>query len=91
MIGKAMSFWRKLEERFWTGPVLKDYPIAEGRYGVGSRRVSVVLAGKDGRSQLFIRVGYKAFLSASVSFIDLDRESVLRLKAAVDDALSAMP
>ena len=86
-----MSLWKRLEQALWTGPVAKDYGVvAEGQYGAAKRTVSALLAHLDNKDRFVIKASYKAFFSASVQYVDLDRESALRLKAALDDALSVM-
>ena len=86
-----MSLWKRVEQALWTGNILRDYgPLSEGSYGASKRTVSAMLAHKNGRDRLVIKASYKAFLAASVQYVDLDRESVLKLKAAVDDALLQM-
>lgn len=86
-----MSLWKRVEQALWTGPITRDYgPVSEGRYGATKRTVSALLAQRDGKDRLIIKASYKAFFAASVQYVDLDRESVLKLKAAVDDALQQM-
>jgi hypothetical protein len=86
-----VSLWRRLEERFWTGPILRDYgTLADGRWGGGTRKVSALLAGKNGETRFFVRIAHKAFLSASLGFVELDRDAALKLKAALDDAVGRM-
>jgi len=86
-----MGLWKRIEEKLWTGKVIKDYgPIMEDRQGIARRKVSVILAeGKKGR-RLFIRTSAHAWVSASVQFLDLDREAALKLRVALDDALTQM-
>ena len=86
-----MGWWRRVEETLWTGKVVKDYgPILEDQQGISHRRVSVLLAdGKQGR-RLFIRTSANAWIAASVSFLDLDRDAALKLRSALDDALTQM-
>jgi len=86
-----MGLWRKIEERLWTGPVVKDYGVvSESRWGPGTRRISALLSLKSGERRFFIRTLHLAVLSANVSFLELDRESALKLKLALDDALGQM-
>ncbi len=86
-----MSIWKRIEQALWTGPVLKDYgAISNGRYGAAKRTISAVLARRNERDRFIIKASYKAFLSASVQYIDLDREAALKLKAALEDALTQM-
>jgi hypothetical protein len=86
-----MGLWKRIEERFFTGPVLRDYgPITEGRYGAARRKVSAMLTSRNSEPRFVIRTSYKAFLSASVQFLELDREAALKLKAALEDALGRM-
>jgi hypothetical protein len=86
-----MGLWKKIEEKLWTGQVLKDYGIvSERRIGAATRKISVLLASKDGQRHFFIRVVHRTFLSANLSFVDLDREAALKLKMALDDALGQL-
>lgn len=86
-----MGLWKRIEQALWTGKVLKEYgPLSEGRYGGAKRTVSALLAHRDERDRFVIKASYKAFLSASVQYVDLDREAALKLKAALDDALTQM-
>ena len=86
-----MGFWKRIEETLWTGNVVKDYGlIMEDQQGIARRKVSVILAdGKKGR-RLFIRTSAHAWVSASVQFLDFDREAALKLRVALDDALTQM-
>jgi hypothetical protein len=86
-----MGWWRRVEETLWTGKTVKDYgPILEDQQGIVHRKVSLILAeGKHGR-RLYIRTSANAWISASVSFLDLDRQAALKLRSALDDALSQM-
>ena len=86
-----MSFWKKIEERLWTGQVLKDYGIVSvSRFGPGTRKISALLTSKGGQNRFFIRVVHLAVLSANLSFVDLDREAAINLKMALDDALQQL-
>jgi len=86
-----MGFWKKVEEKLWTGPVLKDYGLlSEGKVGPGTRKISALLSSKDGQSRFFIRVLHHAFFSVNLSFVDLDREAALKLRMALEDALGKM-
>jgi hypothetical protein len=86
-----MGIWKRIEETLWTGRTVKDYgSIMEDQQGIARRKVSVILAdGKKGR-RLFIRTSAHAWVSASVQFLDLDREAALKLRTALDDALTQM-
>jgi len=86
-----MGLWRRIEEKIWTGKVLKEYgPIVEDQQGIARRKVTVLLAeGKRGR-RLYIRTSAHAWVSASVQFLDFDRDAALKLKVALDDALTQM-
>ena len=86
-----MGLWRRIEEKIWTGKVLKEYgPIVEDQQGIARRKVTVLLAeGKRGR-RLYIRTSAHAWVPASVQFLDFDRDAALKLKVALDDALTQM-
>jgi hypothetical protein len=86
-----MGWWRRVEEALWTGKVVKDYgPILEDQQGIARRRVSLILADSKRGRRLFIRTSAHAWVSASVSFLDLDREAALKLRSVLDDALAQM-
>jgi hypothetical protein len=86
-----VGIWKRIEQAFWTGQVLKEYgPVSEGRYGAAKRTVSALLAHREEQDRFVIKASYKAFFSASVQYVDLDRESAVKLKAALDDALQQM-
>ena len=85
-----MGLWKRIEQKLWTGPVLAEYPVSEGQYGIGKRRVSLLHARRGDTDKVVIRVSYKAFLGASVQFVDLDRDSAGRLHAALGEALGRM-
>lgn len=85
-----MGIWNRIEQRLWTGDVVKDYgTISEAESGPGNRKVSVVLAGK-GAPRIFVRVSYRSWFAGSVAFIELDRDTAIKLRAAIDDALPQM-
>jgi predicted HAD superfamily phosphohydrolase len=87
-----MGLWKRVEERLFTGQVLQDYGlISDTKAGVASRKVKVLLTTRDNATRFVIRTSYKAFLSASVQFLELDREAVVKLRTALDDALARMP
>jgi hypothetical protein len=89
--GRQMGWWRRVEETLWTGKVIKDYGvILQDRQGIVNRKMSVILAeGNGGRGRrLYIRTSAHAWLSASVSFLDFDRDAALKLRTALDDALT---
>ena len=86
-----MGLWKRIEQALWTGKILKEYgPVSEGRHGGAKRTVSALLAHRDEHDRFVIKSSYKAFLSASVQYVDLDREAAQKLKAALDDALAQM-
>jgi hypothetical protein len=75
----------RIEQRLWTGAVVRDYgPISEGRLGIPTRRVSVLLTEKRGTQRLYIRQPWRAPLG-------LDREAAEKLLEALEDALPQMP
>jgi hypothetical protein len=80
-----MGLWSRIEQKLWTGPVVRDYgPISEGRLGIPTRRVSILLTEKGGTPRLFIRQPWRAPLG-------LDREAAEKLLEALEDALPQMP
>jgi hypothetical protein len=80
-----MGLWSRIEQRLWTGPVVRDYgPISEGKLGIPTRRVSVLLTEKGGKHRLFIRQPWRVPLG-------LDREAAERLLEALEDALPQIP
>ncbi|MCI0721587.1 MAG: hypothetical protein L0338_21830 [Acidobacteria bacterium] len=86
-----MGLWKRVEQVLWTGTVMRDYgPLSEGRHDRTNRTVSALHThGRDG-DRFVIKTSYKAFLAVSVQYLDLDRESAVKLKAALDDALTRM-
>jgi hypothetical protein len=86
-----VGFRNRVEQKLWTGEVLKDYgPISERKYRFSTCRVSVVLAQKNGANRLWIRESRRGPLAASVRFLELDSDAVMRLGAALEDALPQM-
>ena len=86
-----MGLWKRIEEKIWTGKVLRDYgPLDEGLYGGAKRKVSAMLTERSDGHRFMIRSSYTFFLSASVSFVELDREAATKLKVALDAALHEM-
>jgi hypothetical protein len=82
--------WSRIEQKLWTGPVVMDYGvISEGKIGRQHRKLSVILAGKEGRT-LFLRASYKTLGAAGVEFIEMDRETATRLQWVLQDALRRM-
>ena len=86
-----MGLWGRIERTFWTGEVVKDYGvISDVRLSHAvRRRISVILAGKAG-SRVVIRVVYRRWFSATVQFVELDRDAVSKLRDTLDDALGRM-
>ena len=69
-----MGLWKRVEQAFWTGDILKEYgPVSDGRYGATKRTVSALLSHRDGRDRLVIKASYKAFFAASVQYVDLEQ------------------
>lgn len=85
-----MSIWNRIERALWTGDPVADYGLISDTSVRGTRRkVSVMLAGKQSR-RVIIRVSYRRWFAGSLDFLDLDRESVTLLHAALEDALTRM-
>ena len=85
-----MGLWNRIQRALWTGEVVKDYgAISDGSMGRQHRTLSVLLAGKHGKT-LFIRTSYRTWGAASVQFLELDRETVEKLDAVLHDALERM-
>ena len=86
-----MNLWKRIEQRLWTGTILTEYgTLADGRYGSAKRTISALLARRHDQDRFILKASYRAFLSASVQYIDLDRDAALKLKVALDDALTRM-
>jgi len=86
-----MGLWKRIEEKLWTGKVIREFgPVADGRYGSVRRTVSTMLTERSGGRRFIIRSAYKAFFSASVQFVELDRDAAVKLRAALDQALQEM-
>jgi hypothetical protein len=92
-----MSIWKRIEQAVWTGTVIKDYgPLAQGEYGRATRTVSAMLTRRDSGDRFIVRASYKAFLAASVHYIELDRgggsetQSCARRRGGPDDGREGM-
>jgi hypothetical protein len=86
-----VGLWKRIEQALWTGPILKEYgAVFESRDGGATRTISALLAHRGERDRFVIKASHRAFLAASVQYIDLDREAAQKLKAALDDALTRM-
>jgi len=89
--GGPLGLWKRIEQAIWIGKPIRDYgPLADGTYGSVKRTLSAVLAHKDGRDRFLIKSSYRAFFSASVQYVEFDRDAAVKLKAALDDALTQM-
>jgi hypothetical protein len=85
-----LSLWKAIQQRLWTGPVVKDYgTISDRSMGRQRRTLSAVLSEKEGR-RLYLRESWRAFAAARINFIELDRDEALRLREILDDALAQM-
>ena len=86
-----MGFLKKAEELLFTGKVIKDYGIVgEFKKSGGTYQHTVLLTEKKGQTGVIIKEKIAAMMSARVSYFEFDRESVLRLKEALEDALQMM-
>lgn len=86
-----MNFWARIEQALWTGRVTKDYgPVLEDHRGIVRHKMTALLANRGGRDRFVIKDSYVALLGFSVQYLDLDRESALKLKTALDDAVALM-
>jgi hypothetical protein len=86
-----MGLWSRIEQRLWTGSVVEDYGlISEGKRGIFTRRVSVLLTEKGGMRRLFIRESWRGPLTARVRLTGLDREAAEKVLEALEDALPRM-
>jgi hypothetical protein len=78
-----MNLWKVIEQKLWTGQIIKEYgALADDRLGTGKRTISALLARKGDRDRFVIKASYRAFLAASVQYIELDRDAAAKLKAA---------
>jgi hypothetical protein len=85
-----VGLWDRIQEKFWTGPVVKDYGVLSyGPVGRQHQTLSIVLAGRRGET-LFLKASYRSFGAASVRFIAIDRDAAVRLDAVLHDALRHM-
>ena len=86
-----MGFWGKIEQRFFTGSILKDYGVVYERkpFPWWSVEYRVLLTEKDGLKHVVIkqRSGMRGELN--VSYHDFDLKGVKRLKEILDQILSA--
>jgi len=87
-----MNLWKRIEAAVWTGRILREYPLAEDLYRAGvKRRVTALLTERDGKHRFMIRASFKAWFSASVQYVEFDRDAAQRLHAALGAALAEMP
>jgi hypothetical protein len=85
-----MGLWSRVQQALWTGAVVKDYGVlSDGSIGRQHRTLSVVLAGKHGRT-LFLKTSYRTWAGASVQFIEIDRDAAVKLDSVLHDALEQM-
>ena len=86
-----MSFLKKAEELLFTGKVIKDYGVVgEHKKSGATHQHSVLLTERKGQTIVIIKEKIASLMSARVSYFDFDRESVLKLKEALEDALQLM-
>ncbi len=87
--GGDVSFWKRIERAVWTGEVLHDYgTLSKGRQGPVKRTVSALLTRKKEQDRFIIKASYVSFFAASVQYSEFDREAMLKLKVALDDAVA---
>ena len=55
-----------------------------------TRTVSAMLTRKKEQNRFIIKSSHVSFFAASVQYVELDREAVLKLKIALDDAVGQM-
>ena len=86
-----MGLWSRIERALWTGEVVKDYGVIRERSVRGPRRkLSAVLAERDGVRRVFLKESWRGLLAASVRYVELDRDEVERLAEILADARSEM-
>jgi hypothetical protein len=86
-----MNLWSAIQQRLWTGRVVKDYgTIGDRSVRRAHRSLSVVLSERDG-SRLFLRESWRGFGAFRVNFVELDREEATRLGAIIQDAIERWP
>ena len=86
-----MSVFKKAEEIFFTGKVIKDYGVIQERgLGLGALKNSVTLSEKSGEKKVMIKESAKSFLSVSVRYSEFDKIGAQKLKMALEDALQYM-
>ena len=70
-----------VQQALWTRKVVEDYMvIGDGSIGRQHRSLSLLLAGKHGRS-LFLRASDRTWSAAGVGFIEMDRDTSMKLDA----------
>jgi len=86
-----MGFLKKLEEKMFTGKVIKDYGVVgEFKKSGGTFQHSVLLTEMKGEARVVIKEKNSTFTSARVSYFEFDRDDAQRLKDALEDALMMM-
>jgi hypothetical protein len=85
-----LGFWKAVQQRLWTGPVIKDYGEVSNRSVRGAHRtLSAVLSDKGGR-RVYLRESWRGFGAFRINFIELDRDEATRLRDILGDALAEM-
>ena len=87
-----MGFFKKIEEKvFLGGKIIKDYGLIGSRKkGVANFKYSAFLIEKNGRRDFVLKETLTAFLSGSIRYIELNRDSAQKFKQALNDALEYM-
>jgi hypothetical protein len=86
-----MGFWSAIQQKLWTGRVVKDYgTISDRSVRSAHRSLSVVFSERDGH-RLFLREYWRRFGAFRINFIELDRDEAARLGGVIQDAIGHWP
>ena len=83
------SILRWIEQKVFTGEVVKDYGVVdERRQGLSRLRTSALLCRQKGQHQIVFRHSARAPFGASVSYTELPatREVIAKLAEVLEDA-----
>lgn len=86
-----MGLWNAIQQKLWTGRVLRDYgTISDRAVRSVHRSLSVVFSERDGH-RLFLKESWRRFGAFRINFIELDRDEAAELGAIIQDAIGRWP
>jgi hypothetical protein len=86
-----MDFWSWVQQKIWTGRVVKDYgTIGDRSVRHAHRSLSVVFSDRDGH-RLFLRESWRGYGAFRINWVELDRDEATRLGGIIEDAIGQWP